>query len=153
MRCEVVDIFVVPNNEKYIRPFIVPDFSRYAKVGRNGDDWTQLQFIFESVPVSDYFPCGVKTTYRKFSADSVILIQEVSAGKPEDGFTLKDAEVRTYPAAREGHPEGFSIITQLPPPDRLMEPDPFVLGSRALLDSCVAKIKVHMKNRSDVVNE
>jgi hypothetical protein len=131
----------------------VPDFGRYAKVGRNGNDWTQLQFIFESVPLSAYFPCGVKTTYRKFSADNVVLIQEVSSGKAEEGFMLKDAEVRTYPAAREGHPEGFAMLIELPQPNRMIEPDAFVLGSRALLDACVAKIKVHLRNRADVVDE
>lgn len=153
LKCEVVDIFAVPNYEKYIRPYIVPDFGRYAKIGRNGNDWTQLQFIFEHVPVSNFFPCGVKTTYRKFSADEVVLVQEISAGKPEDGFVVRDVEVRTYPPSRDGHPEGFSMLTELPPIDRLMEPDAFVLGSRALLDACVAKIKVHCRNQPAIVSE
>ena len=152
-KCEVVDIFAVPNYEKYIRPYIVPDFGRYAKIGRNGNDWTQLQFIFEHVPASEFFPCGVKTTYRKFSADEVVLIQEISAGKPEDGFVVREVEVRTCPPSRDGHPEGLSMLTALPPADRLIEPDAFVLGSRALLDSCVAKIKTHLRNQPAIVSE
>lgn len=43
VNCEVVDLFVVPNYEKYIRSCIIPDFGRYAKLRRNGYDWTQLQ--------------------------------------------------------------------------------------------------------------
>lgn len=147
--CEVVDIWAVPNYEKYITPFLVPDFKRYAKVNKNGEDWTQLQFIFEFVPPSVHFPCGVKTTYRKFCADSVVLIEE----DKDDLFTVKDAEVRTYPAATDDHPAGFSMLTALPPPDRMIEPDAFVLGSRATLDAVVAKVKSYFKNQPDVVQE
>ena len=129
IKCEVVDVFVVPNYEKYLKGYIIPDFSRYAKVNKNGVDWTQLQFIFEAVPASEFFPVGVKTTYRKFSADQVVLIEEISAGQPEDGFRLFDAEVRIYPAATETRPAGFSMLTALPPRDAMFEPDPFIVVS------------------------
>lgn len=65
-QCEVHDIFVVPDYESFVRPFIDPKFSRYAK-----GEWTQLQFTFESVPISNYFPLGVKTSYRQYCQDSV----------------------------------------------------------------------------------
>ena len=149
--CEVVDIFAVPNYAKYLKSYIIPDFSRYAKVNKNGVDWTQLQFIFEEVPISEFFPVGVKTTYRKFSAASVVLIEEISAGRPEDGFTLLDAEVRIYPAATATRPAGFSMLTALPPSDAMFEPDPFVQGSRALLDACVAKAKNSFRCYPDVI--
>ena len=44
-------------------------FSDYAK-----GDKTQLQFIVEATDDIENFPCGVKTTYRKYSASEVIEI-------------------------------------------------------------------------------
>jgi hypothetical protein len=149
LRCKVIDIWAVPNYGKYINPFIVPDFKRYAKVNRKGDDWTQLQFIFEAVPISAHFPCGVKTTYRKFSADNIVLIEE----DRENGFVVKDAEVRTYPAATDDHPAGFSMLTSLPPSDSMIEPDAFILGSRATLDAVIAKVRSFFRNQPDCVQE
>lgn len=152
--CEVIDIFAVPNYEKYIEPYIIPDFGRYARLSRTGDDWTQLQFIFDAVPISNYFPCGVRTTYRKFSADMVVLIEEETAGRPENGFIVKDAEIHTYPkATANGAPAGFSMLTALPPDNAMFEPDPFVLGSRAVLDAAVAKVKRFFRNQPDVIAE
>lgn len=152
--CRVIDIFVVPNYEKYLKPYIIHDFSRYAKLSRTGEDWTQLQFIFDAVPISDYFPCGVRTTYRKFSADMVVLIEEETAGRPENCFIIKDAEVHTYPKpTADGAPAGFSMLTALPPDTAMFEPDAFVHGSRAVLDAVVAKVKTFFRNQPDVVAE
>jgi hypothetical protein len=36
------------------------------------EEWTQLQFIFESVEKSTSFPLGVRTTYRAYSSDEVV---------------------------------------------------------------------------------
>ena len=83
----------------------------------------------------------------------VVLIEEVLSGKPEDGFTVKDAEVVTYPKACEGRPAGFSMLTQLPPATATIEPDPFVLGSRALLEAVVAKVMKFFSNQPDIVAE
>ena len=43
--------------------------NRYAK-----GHWTQLQFIFESVDVSEHFSFGIKLTYRGYSQSKVIEI-------------------------------------------------------------------------------
>jgi hypothetical protein len=54
---------------------------RYAK-----GHWTQLQWIFEAVPVSHYFPLGAKTTYRSYSKFDVIEIVEDPASHTEVKF-------------------------------------------------------------------
>jgi len=151
VKCEAVDIFVVPNYCQYISKYMIQDFGRYAKVSSTGNDWTQLQWIFESVPVDEHFPCGVRTTYRKFSADNVILIQEKTAGNPADGLTISDCEVRTYPEADAGHPAGFSMLTSLPTVDDTFVPDAFMSGSRKVLDNVVKKVKTFFRNSPDVV--
>ena len=70
-KCKVVDVFVVPNYQEFFAPFIDRDFKRLHKM-----EWTQHQYRFEAVTVSDYFPTGVKFTYRKFSSDKVVIIDK-----------------------------------------------------------------------------
>jgi hypothetical protein len=152
LKCQVIDVFVVPNYDKYISPYIIQDFGRYAK-SVNGIDWTQLQWIFEAVPMSESFPCGVKTTYRKFSADSVILIEQISPGDPHSSFSVKNVETVTYPLADGQHSAGFSMLISLPPVDRMFEPDSFTMGSRALLDSVIAKCRTQFRNSPDIVQQ
>jgi hypothetical protein len=153
IKCKVIDIFVVPNYEKYILPYIIQDFGRYAKISNTGVDWTQLQWIFEAVPVSEYFPCGVRTTYRKFASDSVILIEQMCPGDPQSSFSVKNVETVTYPLADEQYPAGFSMLTSLPPSNRKFEPDSFTMGSRALLNSVVSKCKSQFRNSPDIVQQ
>ena len=64
---DVSDIIVIPNYDKFFSGYIDPKFGKYAK-GVN----TQLQFIFEAVPISESFPLGCKTTYRAYSNDEVV---------------------------------------------------------------------------------
>ena len=67
--CTVVDLFVIPDYTAFLEPFIDGKFGRYAKL-----EWTQLEFTFEAVEVSEFFPLGVKMTYRPFCQDEVIRI-------------------------------------------------------------------------------
>jgi hypothetical protein len=67
--CEVIDIFAIPDYIQFLEKYIDPEFERFAK-----QKWTQLEFTFEAVPVSEQFPNGVKVTYRPFCADEAILI-------------------------------------------------------------------------------
>jgi hypothetical protein len=78
-----------------------------------------------------------------------VLIEEDA----EHGFIVKDAEVRTYPAATDDHPAGFSMLTSLPLPDTMIEPDAFILGSRAILDAVVAKVRSFFRTQPDVILE
>ena len=90
------------------------------------------------VPVSEHFPCGVKATYRKYSCDEGILI----VAKPESptGFEVCDLEVRDYPASTPHQPAGMYVLQSVPPIGVHMEPEPFVPGSRALLEEVVNKV-------------
>jgi len=67
---EVEDIWIVPNYTKLLSPCMDKKFGRYAK-----GEWTQLQFIFQSVPVETDFPLVVKTTYQRYCADQVMEVE------------------------------------------------------------------------------
>jgi len=65
----VEDVFVVPDYRKYIRPY-----SWLTRVFKTTYEkpYTQLQFIIESVNISEEFPLGARTMYRAFPTDSAI---------------------------------------------------------------------------------
>lgn len=58
-------------------------------------DWTQLQFDFVAVPVTDAFPFGSKMTYRKYSQDGVILIEACCVEESRHGFNVLKGHVTT----------------------------------------------------------
>ena len=62
-------------------------------------DWTQLQFEFVAVPVSEAFPCGSKMTYRKYSQDDVILIEACGVDEGRHGFNVLKGQVTPQPQA------------------------------------------------------
>jgi hypothetical protein len=96
--CNVIDIFIVPDYAAYVAPHLDPNLGRYAK--RHKDvDWTQLQFEFVAVPVSDAFPCGSKMTYRKYSQDDVILIEACGVNDGRHGFNVLKGHVTIQPQA------------------------------------------------------
>jgi hypothetical protein len=71
LHCIVKDVFVVPNYQIFFGPYIDKHFGRIHK-----QQWTQHQYRFQVVTISDLFPYGVKFTYRKFSCDKVIVIDK-----------------------------------------------------------------------------
>jgi hypothetical protein len=97
MKCNVHDIFIVPDYSTYISPCIDPKLGRYCK-NVNGNDWNQLQFTFTSVNMSDSFPLGVKMTYRKYSQNEVALI-ESSETEGRLGFKILSGTVVDQPEA------------------------------------------------------
>ena len=109
---KVVDVFVVPDYTAYIAKFIDKSLSRAHKL-----DWTQLQWIFESVPISPQFSSGVKVTYRAYSSDVAYEIIDRDTLPLHDSLRISPhgipyapvrTQVRTYP---EG---GLSILKALP---------------------------------------
>jgi len=108
---KVEDIWVVPNYTHYFSKSIDKKFGRYAK-----KEWTQLQFIFEAVEQSSDFPEGVRTTYRRYAADSVIEIE--ASAEAKCGFTEKECITQTYPAAKPAtedspaRPAGMYILKE-----------------------------------------
>jgi hypothetical protein len=154
LQCNVHDIFAIPDYDKYISPYIDKQLARYffktlvivlivciryAKRSRTGMDWTQLQWTFESVPVSDYFPCGVRTKYRKYSADEVIQI--VPNADTPGGYDIFDLEIKDYPAAFDDQPEGMHVLERLPNEADEFVPNAFVQGSRQVLCDVVKAVE------------
>ena len=72
---EIVDIFLLPNFCKFIKPFIDTSFGRTHK-----EEYTQHQWRFKAVrPDRTYFPRGVKVTYKKYSSDKLVIIEKKPA--------------------------------------------------------------------------
>jgi hypothetical protein len=95
-KCKVVDFYVVPDYTEFLGKLVDSKFSRYCK-----KDFTQHQFIFESVDKSDSFPLGCKTTYRAYAADAVVEIkQEPNEFFPAVNMVAYQAKpIRVYPQA------------------------------------------------------
>ncbi len=91
------------------------------------------------MPISEHFPCGVCTTYRKYTSDEVIQI--ISNPDSPGGFDIFNVEVRDYPAACGDYPAGMHILTSLPENDTEFVPDSFVAGSRQTLVDVVNAIE------------
>lgn len=129
------------------------DVFRYS-VRRGDNDWTQLQWEFVAVPVSDSFPFGVKTTYRKYAQDEVILI-EASHEQGALGFTVRNGKSRVYPKAVPPNvPEGMTILKSLPVLGTPLSPEEFVAGSREQLEKVVKEIERQFtKHLPEVVAE
>ena len=71
----LVDIFLLPNFCKFIKPFIDTSFGRTHK-----EEYTQHQWRFKAVrPDRTYFPRGVKVTYKKYSSDKLVIIEKKPA--------------------------------------------------------------------------
>jgi hypothetical protein len=103
---KVKDIFVIPDYVKYFDGCIDPEFSRYAKL-----EHTQLQFIFEAVPISPMFPLGCKTTYRAYSCDQSIELYEDPL-EEHVKMNCRQAIVTTFPRIEDNttNSDGASIF-------------------------------------------
>eukprot|EP01041_Mallomonas_annulata_P017024 gene17024-35278_t len=135
----VKDLWVIPDYEDILLRHMDMNFGRYAKM-----EWTQLQFIIEAVPVDvDNFPLGVKTTYRKYSADEVIEIKPDA--DDECGFQEYCVESKTYPLAIEAsetqpaRPAGLYLLRTMPTPDEI-KPIGFKEGSRVMFEKTMAAV-------------
>jgi hypothetical protein len=67
LKAEVEDVLIVPNYIQLFEGCIDEKFGRAHKLLQ-----TQHQWRFEAVPCSQYFPLGVKATYRSYSSDRVV---------------------------------------------------------------------------------
>lgn len=112
---------------------------RYAKnIGDN--DWTQLQFTCTAVPISDNFPLSVKTVYRKYTQEEVLLIQQSNVDGML-GFKTVRGIVKNQPEAVPPNlPEGMFLLRGVPPRGTALQPAPFVEGSRQKLERVVEEI-------------
>jgi len=139
LACDVVDMFVIPNYTKYISECMDSNFGRYAK--RVADkDWSVLQFTMESVTDEKerpFFPLGVKTFWRPFAADNHIRI--VRDSKALCGMTFDElGPIQNMPLPEGDIPGGMYLLQKIP--ESSLEPEPFVQGSRALLEEVTNKV-------------
>lgn len=95
---DVADVFLVPNYSKMLKNCGDKKFSDYAK-----SEHTQLQFTFESVPVSVHFPTGVKVLYRAFSSDEVVILKE------EQNPVFPDVKLSPYKMKVESFPKAKKV--------------------------------------------
>ena len=71
MRLQVEDIWVVPDYTSFFHPVIDKGLSLLHK-----EEWTQHQWRFEAVTISNYNPTGEKAMYRKFCSDKVVILEK-----------------------------------------------------------------------------
>jgi hypothetical protein len=71
LKAGVEDVFVVPDYEAFFKKDFDKDFGHTHK-----NEFTQLQWRFEAVDISDLFPCGAKVKYQKFSNEQVTIIEK-----------------------------------------------------------------------------
>jgi len=123
-KCEVIDVFCIPDFESVISECMDSHFGRYAKL-----QWTQLQWRFQRVPISVNFPLGVKTTYRAFCQDEVWEI--IKDSEKRVGFSGRVCKVQWFPEEDKERniPEGFYLLQRFP--DSEIKPEAFIPDSRA----------------------
>lgn len=92
---------------------------------------TQLQFIFEAVPVSNDFPYGAKMTYRAYSCDIVYEIKECLDNGI--GYAPTRNIISTFPE------RGTWLLRGAPA--KCLHPAPFVAESKLTLDKFMSKIR------------
>jgi hypothetical protein len=105
---------MVPDYKSWLEPFIDSVLSNL-----HTEEYTKLQWIFEHVKPSVYFPFGVKTLYRAFFSPRVCIIREVSkSGAGTDYGQMTGLEPYAVPVVNmpemntyEGRPvEGFCLL-------------------------------------------
>jgi hypothetical protein len=119
LNIKVEDVYVVPNYQSFFAGCIDPHLSRLHKEER-----TQLQWRFEAIKPSAYFPCGVKTTYRAYCSDRVVELvktpksQCISKMGSLIGLEPKTVYCRWYPSKtcdpRRPGVEGIYLLRSIP---------------------------------------
>jgi len=137
---KVVDIFVVPDYKSLLDEFVCDNLSNYMKE----EEETQLQFIFESVHVSEDYPFGVKVQYRVYCAEDIIEIWEGEGENFPNGFQPVQVEVKSYPV---------DVIKALPTEECRIHPQPFVAGSRDELEKVANQMISECENMNIVATQ
>jgi hypothetical protein len=104
---------------------------------------TQLQFVFQSVNLSESFPLGVRTQYRAFSCDETYEIVLDTAPENEVGYNAVVTSVHSFPE------NGMYLLRSLPKGN--FQPCGFIEGSRAALEQTVSKFRSEFSRRSDLI--
>lgn len=140
----VKELFVVPDYEKAMKGCLDKDFGRFAK-----EEWTQSQFNFERVPVSEIYPMGVKTTYRAYCQDEYIeIVEDPKCERSICGLIPQRCEVDTRPLPNEAP---LNVVMSFPFGD--FSPSPFIQGSRALTETLCKKMIAQFEEQKPNVAE
>jgi hypothetical protein len=119
-KCDVEDIFVVPNYAEKLDGHRDHSFTLCSK-----QESTQLQWLFTAVPVSAQYPCGVRVNYRAYASDEVYEMVNI-----QNGYTMHKTSVITQPHNADGTLGGMFTLKSFPTTTSMV-PDAFVEGSRA----------------------
>jgi 3',5'-cyclic AMP phosphodiesterase CpdA len=141
-KCDVEDVFVVPNYAAKLECHRDQCFTLCSKL-----ESTQLQWIFTAVPVSAQYPCGVRVNYRAYASDDVY---EMVNGP--NGYSMQKTIVITQPRAGDGSVSGMFTLKSFPT-TTAMVPDSFVEGSRADLVKTHREIVSGFRNSRETVAE
>lgn len=116
----VIDIFSVPDYKIFFAPFIDKNLSRLYR-----EEDTKLQWHFQSVKTSERFPLGVKTMYRSYASDQVVMLKQVTSSQAVTeigrltGLEPFTVLVRWEPASDNPINSGMIILTEMP----VLDPD------------------------------
>ena len=149
---EVIDIWVIPDYDLLIQPFMDKDFGQYCKT-----HWTQLMFKFEAVAVSEHFPLGCRTTYRRYTRDEAILIRKKEG--ETCGFIEEYCKIQWFPEAteevqnkngeviQEARPAGFFLLQRLPD-ERIIRPQGFRAGGFADFHKTLERVRDELPEKN-----
>jgi hypothetical protein len=108
-------------------------------------EYTQLQWRFQAVLPTVYFPHGVQTTYRRFSAENCVIIEKkikflcTSPVGRKTGLDATNLRSYWYPSIYTipNRPvEGFFLLNTIP----YLPNDSFDLPPMALHTECINKL-------------
>lgn len=143
---EVEDVFIVPDYIKFLQSHIDHKLAKLHTLLH-----TQHQWLFEAVKKTEYFPFGVKATYRPYSSERVVEFRKLPTGQCQTpigqltGLEPNTSYCKWEPEPTAARPvEGIYLLhyNGLPCSDEHpFEPEPFEEGARAQLDKTYAKIK------------
>ena len=138
---EIIDLYVVPDYKAYLDPYLT-GLARTHK-----GDQTNHQWIFTAVPISDKYPLGVKTEYRKYSADEVYEIRKASEIEFAHGYqpSVKLTPVK-FPVENV---ECVNVLRMLP--YGIPQPAEFKKGFRDQFQKTIASVKKDFTD--DIVRE
>jgi hypothetical protein len=136
----------------------IKNVERAFKVGKHGEQLTQLQWIFEKTDDA-YFPLGVKGSYRAYSSPTVVEIwpkdRFVWEGTPPETlvpYIPVSLSAPTHPTAEEnggrGAPSGMFILKDVP--HYALAPSKFVADKRSELEKAVNYAQAIQKNPKDI---
>jgi len=150
----VVDIYWVPNYKAFFKPAIDKKLKYYSKL-----EDTKLQWRFQKTDNST-FPLGVKTTYRAFCHDTVLLIlkkkhipvDRLSFSGINIGMQAVEATIDWQPRNKiSGELVGqFTLVEK---PKIPISPQGFIKDSRANLDKVIDAVNEHFSGSIKVLED